>query len=290
MTALGLMLCSLSLQAQALYGDLNGDGKITVADFVQIIDNVKKKTAGAEIISNSYGVQYFADVNHDGKVDADDFVSMTTMIVEDVPVQEVNPMLPVLKLPTSITYVGTSSIQLKAGNAETLSVTIAPADATDKSLVWSSSNPAIAKVSNQGVVTALSEGSATITVMSAVNYAARATFTVEVEGATVDVIQPSSVTFNDANVALAKGEKRALSATLAPANATDPSLIWTSSNPEIVFVNQAGVVYGVKDGEATITVSSASNPGLSAGCNVVVDGIFIGGIGTPAARELSREN
>lgn len=286
MTALGLMLCSLSLQAQALYGDLNGDGKITVADFVKIIDNVQKEDKGKVIIANSYGTQYFADVNHDGKVDADDFVSMTTMIVEDVPVQEVNPMLPALVLPKGITYVGTPSIQLTAGNTQTLTVTITPAEATDKSLVWSSSNPTIAKVSSQGVVTALSPGSATITVMSAVNYAARTTFTVEVEGAAaIAEIQPTSVTFNNYNVSLSKGEQRTLSATLAPANATDPSLVWTSSNPEIVFVNQAGVVYGVKDGAATITVSSASNPGLSDRCNVVVDGIFIGGTGTPAARK-----
>lgn len=291
LTAFALLLCALSLQAQqpALYGDLNGDGKITVADFVQIIDNVKKVDKGKVIISNSYGTQYFADVNHDGVVDTKDFISMSTMIVEDVPVQEVNPMLPVLKLPTGITYVGTPSIKLPAGNTKTLTVTIAPADVTDNSLVWSSSNPAIAKVSSQGVVTALSPGSATITVMSAVNYAARATFTVEVEGAAIAEVQPTSVTFNSYNVSLSKGEQCTLSATLQPANATDPSLIWTSSDPRIVFVNQAGVAYGVKDGVATITVTSASNPRLSAKCNVVVDGIFIGGTGTPAARELSKE-
>jgi len=50
------------------------------------------------------------------------------------------------------------------GNTEILMETVLPVDATNKSVTWSSDNPSVATVDNNGVVTAVSEGKANITV------------------------------------------------------------------------------------------------------------------------------
>ncbi|MBU2949347.1 Ig-like domain-containing protein [Tamlana agarivorans] len=57
-----------------------------------------------------------------------------------------------------------SSISLNAGNTEALSVSVSPSDASNKDVSYSSSNTSVATVNSNGVVTAISEGSATITV------------------------------------------------------------------------------------------------------------------------------
>ncbi len=57
-----------------------------------------------------------------------------------------------------------SEISLEVGETQTLTATVAPADATNKSVTWTSNNENVAKVSNAGVVTAAGVGNATITV------------------------------------------------------------------------------------------------------------------------------
>lgn len=71
-----------------------------------------------------------------------------------------------------------STITLEEGQSETLTATIAPADATDQGLSWTSNNTAVATVAN-GIVTAVSEGTATITVKTNDgNFTAQCTVTV----------------------------------------------------------------------------------------------------------------
>lgn len=56
-----------------------------------------------------------------------------------------------------------TTLSINEGSSYTLTATITPSDATNKSLIWTSDNESVATVSN-GKVTAVSEGSATITV------------------------------------------------------------------------------------------------------------------------------
>ena len=56
-----------------------------------------------------------------------------------------------------------TSLSLEVGKSATLTATVQPSDATDKTVTWGSSNSAVATVSSSGVVTAVKEGSATIT-------------------------------------------------------------------------------------------------------------------------------
>ena len=73
-----------------------------------------------------------------------------------------------------------STASIEIGKSESLVVTVAPVDATDKSVTWATSDAAIATVSDAGVVTALKAGTATITVASNADATKKATCIVTV--------------------------------------------------------------------------------------------------------------
>lgn len=70
----------------------------------------------------------------------------------------------VLTIPVTGVTLNKSSLSLTAGGAETLVATVLPSRATDKSVIWQSSNKDVATVDQSGKVTAVSAGSAVITV------------------------------------------------------------------------------------------------------------------------------
>ena len=83
-----------------------------------------------------------------------------------------------------------------------------------------------------------------------------------------DDVAVSSISLNKTSTSIEEGKTETLSATILPAEATDKSVTWTSSNPSAATVDASGVVTAVAVGEATIT-AEASN-GLTATCAVTV--------------------
>ena len=149
-----------------------------------------------------------------------------------------------------------SEISLSVGETTTLTATITPADATDQDITWTSSNPDVASVEN-GTVKALKAGTATIAAeCSGKKAECKVTVTVPVSGISLD----------KSELYIAIGESTTLTAKITPADATDKTVTWTSSNEEIVKVND-GIVKGIQAGTATIT---ASNSSFSASCIVTV--------------------
>lgn len=74
-----------------------------------------------------------------------------------------NPSTPVVKMPTSI-FLSTTSLSLTSGLSSQIKATVLPNDAENKNITYKSSNSNIAKVNEEGLITAISEGSCTITV------------------------------------------------------------------------------------------------------------------------------
>ena len=129
-----------------------------------------------------------------------------------------------------------------------LTATVTPADTTD-AVVWTSSNDAVATVKD-GVVTAKSEGTATITATCG---------SVKAECA-VTVLPPvpaSEVTLDKTVLTLYEGDAAKLTATVMPEDTTDKTIVWTSSDNEVAAVNN-GTVTGLKAGTATITAACGS--------------------------------
>ncbi|MDE6631411.1 MAG: Ig-like domain-containing protein, partial [Muribaculaceae bacterium] len=163
---------------------------------------------------------------------------------------------------TGITLSNTK-LSLTEGETATLTATIAPENATDKTVTWTSSDTSVATVSDKGVVTAVKAGTATITATSANGKTANCTVTVA-----ANIISVESVAISKTELSLTEGDTANLTATIAPENATDKSVTWTSSDEAVATVSADGVVSAVKAGTATIT--AASSNGKTATCTVTV--------------------
>lgn len=155
------------------------------------------------------------------------------------------------------------NLELLVGRTSTLRATIKPANTTDKTVTWTSDKPEIATVDADGTVTAVSEGEAVITAKCG-SVAAQCTVKVN------PIIPVTGITITNPSLAINVGDTHKIDYTIQPANATEPVVIWTSSNQEIAAVSDDGVVIGIKAGKAVIT---AECQGQQATCMVTVSNV-----------------
>lgn len=163
----------------------------------------------------------------------------------------------VVVLVKSVSLSQTSTTIAVGQDPLTLSATISPDNAADKSLTWTSSNPSVATVNN-GVITAVDAGTTTITAD-----ASGKTATCEV---TV-IMLVESVTLNKTELIIKEGTSETLEAVVKPDNATDKTVTWTSSNTTVATVDSSGKVDAKVPGTAVITATSGEK---SATCSVTV--------------------
>ena len=163
-------------------------------------------------------------------------------------------------IPVESLELNKTELDLVEGDSETLTATISPEDATDKSISWTSSRESIATVKD-GIVTAISEGEATITAKAGEKTASCKVVVAK------KVIPVNSIELNKTELELKKGESSTLTATVLPTNATNPSVSWSSSNSDIAKVDQNGKVNAIGGGEAIITAKAGDK---TAECKVSV--------------------
>ena len=157
-------------------------------------------------------------------------------------------------VPVTGVSLNTSTLNLVENETDTLTATVEPSNATNKDVTWESSNTSVATVDASGLVTAVSAGTATITVTT-VDQSKTATCEVTVAAATVPV---TGVTLsqNEAHLYYNRTPNTlTLTATVAPDNATNKAVTWTSSNPSVATVEN-GVVTAVAPGTAVITATT----------------------------------
>ena len=161
------------------------------------------------------------------------------------------------RIAVSSVILNKTSLNMCAGTFETLVATVKPDNATDKTVTWSSSNPEVASVDDSGEVTALREGSATITAKAGEKTA---------DCIVTVFVAVSYIELSETSVSLMEGETATLSATVMPDNATDKTVTWSSSNEKIATVEN-GKITAIKVGEATIIASAGDK---KAECKVTV--------------------
>lgn len=144
-----------------------------------------------------------------------------------------------------------------------MSATVQPDNATDASVVWSSSDANIATVNSDGTVTAINVGNVTITATNSADISTEIELTVIPTLAESVVVTPMSYS-------LKAGESYNLLATVYPETTTDKSLVWTSSNPDVVTVDEAGGISAIKVGTATITAAAQDGSEVSGICEITV--------------------
>ena len=148
-----------------------------------------------------------------------------------------------------------SMLTLEEGAEQQLVATVMPEDATDKSVEWKSSDAGVATVSASGMVKAVVPGWTSVTVTAS---GFVAVCTVKVIARTPDTVYPESVVITGAPSRMVKGEKCSLSATVLPADATDKSVQWSSSNSKVATVSAAGELVAVGGGRCVITASAVN--------------------------------
>ena len=149
---------------------------------------------------------------------------------------------------------------LAVGESITLTATVSPDNATNKSVTWSSDDEAVATVDTNGIVSAKSEGTATIT--------AKAGEQSDTCTVTVSKIPVSSITINGAEPTLVEGDTLILTATITPSDASYKTVTWTSSNDTVAIVDQNGKVTAKSVGTATI---KATVDGVTEECTITVE-------------------
>ena len=141
-----------------------------------------------------------------------------------------------------------TTLSLRPTEKATLTATVKPGNTTD-TVVWASSDEAVATVKD-GVVTAKSEGTATITASCG---AVKAECVVTVE----KPVLATGVTLDKTALTLYEGDAARLTATVSPENTTDKTIVWSSSDNTVATVKD-GAVTAVKAGTATITAACGS--------------------------------
>lgn len=156
-------------------------------------------------------------------------------------------------VPVAGVSVSPGSLMIDNGQTSTIVASVSPVNATNKAVVWSSDNTSVATVNSNGVVTAVSPGSAQITVTTTDGgFTAIAMITVNAAApvsATGVSVSPSSRT-------ISVGQSSQLTATVLPSNASNKNVTWSSSNSSVATVSSNGTVNAISQGSASITVTT----------------------------------
>jgi len=154
------------------------------------------------------------------------------------------------KKPVTGVSLDKTTLVLLEGESDVLTATVTPEKAANKAVTWSSSNPLVASVLPNGLVTALSKGTAMIMVTTVDgNKTANCVVTVK------EIVPVISVTLDRNTLTLDVGEKETLIATVLPENANNKAVTWSSDKPAVATVAN-GLVTGKADGEAIVTVTT----------------------------------
>ncbi len=172
------------------------------------------------------------------------------------------------KIPLEVKLDKTDVTLKSIGATATLTATVLPEEVYNKNVKWFSSDETVATVSQDGVITAVGNGTATITVATEEAY--------RTAKCTVNVQVPvEKVTLDRTSVTFSKLGSTTLVATVSPNNSYNKSVIWESDNPDVAIVNQSGLVTAKGNGQATITVKTADGAKV-AKCTVTVKIAVIG--------------
>ena len=147
----------------------------------------------------------------------------------------------------SSVFLGQQIAEMIIGETAQLYATVLPSNATDKTVLWTSSKLSVATITSSGLLTAIAEGTSTVTASSG---GQSATCLVTVSKGFVAV---TSVSINKTELVLSKGQSEILKAIVRPDDATDKTVTWDITNTAIATVDSNGKVIAMSGGDATIT-------------------------------------
>lgn len=234
----------------------------------------KAKAANMEVVTTFVsGNPAVANVDAKGKITAvaagEVEITTTVALSSKISKSFITKVL-VKEVPVDSIELNKNALTLNVGAQETLTADVLPANATNKVVTWASDNPQVASVDN-GKVTAVAAGNAKITATAGDK---TATCEVVVKNPnTVVAVTGVTLTPKKSALTLALGKKTTFGATVAPANATNKKVTWSTSNSKIAAISKPDkngkiTVTAKKAGTATIKVTTAN--GKTASCKITV--------------------
>ena len=191
--------------------------------------------------------------------------------------------VPVTRTTVALVEITPGSLTGEVGGSAQLTVAVTAGDGVDKSVIWTTTNAAVATVTPTTATTAttatvryIGAGEAKIIATATDGSLKADTIIVTVTEPTVPVdpdpivVLVSSITIDKTSLTGVAGSTAQLSATVSPVNATDASVTWSSSNNAVATVDATGLVSFVAHGTATITATANDGSGVSSSITVTV--------------------
>ncbi len=179
----------------------------------------------------------------------------------EIPTTIINQSVKV-EVPVQSIELSEKSLSIKESETHKLEAIYTPTDTTQKNVKWSSSDESIAKISQDGTITALTRGKTTITATAENGSTASCDVTVTRE--------IGSVILDKSSISLDKGESTKITATIPTDTDGDKTISWTTSDSSVATVSNDGTVTAVDRGEAIITATTSNGKKAICAVNVSV--------------------
>lgn len=152
---------------------------------------------------------------------------------------------------------------LQKGERKQIQVTILPQEASNHKVLYTSSNPEIATVDEQGNIQALHSGSTTITAKAEENNV-QSQMNINVYS------RVTGIALDQQEIYMQVGDTFQINGNIEPDDANEKTIDYDSKNPEIATIQENGIIIAKQIGETTMIASSKENPSIQAECRVIV--------------------
>ena len=236
---------------------------LKVGNTEKLIATVKPDKATNKTVTWTSDNKDIADVGSDGTITAKKSGTAKITATADGKTATCTVTVSTEQIPATAIELNKATLDLTVGGNETLTATVTPSNSTD-TVEWSSDKLNIATVDENGKVTAVAVGEATITAKAG---SKTATCTVTVKAATVAV---TGVSLNETTLSLEVGKNKKLTATITPENASNKNVTWSGGN-EAVSVGSDGTVTANKVTNTSVSITVTTEDGsYTATCAVTV--------------------
>lgn len=236
---------------------------LTVGDSFSLTASISPSNATNKAVTWSSSNSSIASVDSSGRVTAKGNGTATITVKSAANASISDTCTVTVTTPTSGVTVTPESVSLNTGQTHQLTATVSPATASNKNVTWSTSSGNVATVNSSGLVTAVGNGTAIIT--------ARTASGGYTDTCTVTVSTPvTGVSLSSSSLTIDKNGTHQLTATVSPETASNKTVSWSTSDPDVVSVSQTGLVTAVGGGTADITVTTEDGS-YTAQCKVTVN-------------------
>ena len=248
--------------------ELSEVNKIIKGDTMTLVAKVLPEDAANKNVSWSSSNRTVATVDKDGVITTHE-AGTVTITARSTTNQIVYAECKIdVRVPVNNFVLNKNQVTILAGETNVLAAIIGPNDATTTKVEWSSNNTEVVRVTEDGLLIGLKQGTAIVTAILR-DEAGLHTATCKVTVPESLVVGVLGVALNKTTLTLEKGTRETLTATIMPNDATNTSVVWTSSNKSVAIVNANGRITALSPGTSTITVTTVSG-GETASCQVTV--------------------